>query len=56
MALLLKFNDWLAEHDRDTNPEVKGSGTVQAGVGIYYFEESAPLADSPDHKDSDHAP
>lgn len=55
MALLLKFNDWLAEHDRDTNPAIKGSGTVQAGVGIYYFEESAPLADSPDHKDSDHA-
>lgn len=41
MELLVKFNDWLSEHDRDTNPHVQGTGTIQAGVGIYYFEEMA---------------
>lgn len=39
-ALLEKFNLWLAEHDRDTNPDVAGSGRNRAGIGIYYFEES----------------
>lgn len=38
-ALLVKFNNWLAENDRDSSPNVKGTGKVQAGVGIYYFEE-----------------
>jgi hypothetical protein len=37
--LLVKFNTWLAENDRDSSPEVKGTGKVKAGVGIYYFEE-----------------
>ncbi|HEY9199438.1 MAG TPA: DUF6502 family protein [Gammaproteobacteria bacterium] len=39
-ALLEKLNAWLAEHDRDTNPDVAGTGRNRAGVGIYYFEES----------------
>ena len=39
-ALLERLNQWLAEHDRDTNPDVAGSGRHRAGVGIYYFEES----------------
>ncbi|MGB0847928.1 MAG: DUF6502 family protein [Thiolinea sp.] len=51
MALLVKFNEWLARHDRDANPAVTGSGTVYAGVGIYYFEESAVPAAHPNHKD-----
>lgn len=38
-ALLEKLNLWLAEHDRDTNPVVSGSGRNRAGIGIYYFEE-----------------
>ncbi|MCK5812804.1 MAG: hypothetical protein KAH03_01040 [Cocleimonas sp.] len=38
-ALLVKFNKWLAENDRDSSPEIKGTGKVKAGVGIYYFEE-----------------
>ncbi|MFZ1386610.1 MAG: DUF6502 family protein [Thiolinea sp.] len=37
--LLLRFNQWLYEHDRDSNPSVQGSGRMQAGVGIYYFEQ-----------------
>lgn len=39
-ALLEKLNLWLAEHDRDTNPDVAGTGRNCAGVGIYYFEDS----------------
>ncbi|MFQ5937243.1 MAG: DUF6502 family protein [Acidiferrobacterales bacterium] len=30
---------WMAEHDRDTRPNVKGTGRKRAGIGIYYFEE-----------------
>lgn len=37
--LLEKFNAWLVERDRDSNPELKGTGRYVAGVGIYYFEE-----------------
>lgn len=39
MALLLKLNAWLAQQDRDHNPEASGSGRMRAGLGIYYFEE-----------------
>jgi len=55
MALLLRFNEWLAQHDRDSNPEVKGDGKMRAGVGIYYFE--TPLEPTPRTiiKDSDNA-
>ena len=38
--LLEKLDKWLAQHDRDTNPEIKGTGRNRAGLGIYYFEES----------------
>lgn len=39
-ALLEKLNLWLAERDRDTNPDAAGTGRNRAGIGIYYFEES----------------
>lgn len=39
--LLLKLNEWLAEHDRDSNPNITGTGRMRSGVGIYYFEEDA---------------
>ncbi|MGB0848832.1 MAG: DUF6502 family protein, partial [Thiolinea sp.] len=55
MALLVELNEWLAEHDRDTNPQVQGTGTVQAGVGIYYFEEVVDVTTAHTHKDSPHA-
>lgn len=45
-ALLERLNLWLAEHDRDTNPDVTGEGRHRAGIAIYYFEESM-------HKDKD---
>ncbi|MEZ5477125.1 MAG: DUF6502 family protein [Thiolinea sp.] len=38
-ALLIKFNTWLQQHDRDSNPNAGGQGRIRAGVGIYYFEE-----------------
>ena len=38
--LLEKFDKDLAVLDRDTNPNVEGSGRMHAGVAIYYFEES----------------
>ena len=37
--LLEEFNTWLAERDRDSNPDSEGTGRVRAGLGIYYFEE-----------------
>lgn len=40
--LLLRFNQWLYQHDRDHHPEIQGTGRMQAGVGIYYFEQ--PMA------------
>ena len=37
--LLELLDRWLAKHDRDVNPEVRGTGRMKAGLGIYYFEE-----------------
>lgn len=37
--LLERLDAWLAERDRDNNPEVEGTGRHVAGIGIYYFEE-----------------
>ncbi len=41
-ALLEELDRWLSQHDRDSNPEVVGSGRKHAGFGIYYFEEDVP--------------
>lgn len=38
-ALLERLDEWLARHDRDTQPAVAGTGRNRAGIGIYYFEE-----------------
>ncbi len=38
-ALLIELDRFLAKQDRDINPDVKGTGRKQAGVGIYYFEQ-----------------
>jgi len=37
--LLEKLDRWLSDHDRDTQPDITGSGRNLAGVGIYYFEK-----------------
>jgi hypothetical protein len=39
--LLEEFNVWLAERDRDANPDSTGTGRVRAGLGVYYFEEDS---------------
>ncbi|MBD3646721.1 MAG: hypothetical protein HUJ31_04545 [Pseudomonadales bacterium] len=45
LGLLKKFDAWLAEQDRDANPEAADSNDsisddrFRAGIGIYYFEE-----------------
>jgi hypothetical protein len=38
--LLESADQWLAQRDRDINPEIKGIGRNRAGFGIFYFEES----------------
>lgn len=37
--LIETLDRWLARHDRDANPAVRGSGRVRAGVGVFGFEE-----------------
>lgn len=37
--LIELLDDWLARHDRDTNPSARGSGRVRVGLGIFSFEE-----------------
>ncbi len=37
--LLEDLDARLATCDRDTNPEIEGTGRYRSGVGIYYFEE-----------------
>ena len=37
--LLEEFDRWLAQHDRDVNPNASGDGRKAIGVGLYYFEE-----------------
>jgi len=38
-VFLQLLDQWMAEHDRDVNPDVSGKGRKAAGVGLYYFEE-----------------
>ncbi|HEX9757000.1 MAG TPA: DUF6502 family protein [Nitrospiria bacterium] len=38
-AFLEFFDRFLAQHDRDANPTIKGTQRKRAGIGIYYFEE-----------------
>jgi hypothetical protein len=39
-TLLENADHWLAQHDRDINPEVKGVGRNRTGFGIFFFEQS----------------
>lgn len=49
-ALLEFFDEWMAAHDRDVNPDIKGSGQHAAGIGIYYFEEEPEQVGEDVHK------
>lgn len=44
--LLENADQWLARHDRDISPAVKGSGRNRAGFGIFFFEEPYSEEDS----------
>ena len=37
--LIELLDRWLADHDRDANPAVSGSGRMRAGLGVFTFEE-----------------
>ncbi len=37
--LLESADKWLAQHDRDATPSVKGTGRNQAGFGIFFFQK-----------------
>jgi len=54
--LLELLDRWLAERDRDTNPEVAGTGRKRAGVGIYYFEDEETGESSTQGSDSEGGP
>ena len=46
--LIELLDRWLANHDRDDNPAVTGSGRMRAGVGVFVFEELLePRAENP---------
>ena len=46
-TLLEALDQFMSAHDRDTNPEVAGSGRHRAVLGVYYFEESLEGEESP---------
>jgi hypothetical protein len=51
LALLKKFDRWLANEDRDSDGHVTlEDGRFRAGIGIYYFEE--PIANQVDEERS----
>jgi hypothetical protein len=37
--LIEHMDAWLARHDRDANPSIRGTGRIRAGLGIFCFEE-----------------
>lgn len=39
-ALIDEAGAWLARHDRDTHPDVEGTGRMRAGIGVFLFEET----------------
>jgi hypothetical protein len=45
-TLLENLDRWLAQHDRDVTPTVKGTGRNNAGIGIYYFEEPYSIGEN----------
>ena len=45
--LLELLDGWMAQHDKDDNPDVEGPAGRRAGIGIYYFEEESEGEDEP---------
>ena len=44
--LLIKLNNWLAQHDMDKQPTIKSKHPMKVGVGVYYFEDTVNRNDS----------
>jgi hypothetical protein len=45
-VLLESADKWLAQHDRDVTPAVKGTGRNRAGFGIFFFEDNSTEEES----------
>jgi len=54
--LLDWLDRWLSARDRDTSPDVQGTGRMRAGVGIYYFENEETEESSTGGPDSEGGP
>lgn len=39
-GVLEQLNEWLAEHDRDSTPDIVGRGRARLGLGIHIIEET----------------
>jgi hypothetical protein len=39
IAFLRDMNQFFETQDRDSNPNVQGSGRNRAGIGLYFFRE-----------------
>lgn len=50
-ALVDSLAAQMAKHDRDTNPDVAGSGRNRVAVGVYYFQEELPIATAAPNQD-----
>lgn len=37
--LLETLDKYMAQHDRDANPNVRGTGRKRAGIGVFYFDD-----------------
>ena len=46
--LLEELDHWLAEHDRDHNPDVLGSGSARIGLMIFQFQDIKAVEDEND--------
>ncbi|MDH5632899.1 MAG: DUF6502 family protein [Gammaproteobacteria bacterium] len=40
-----RMDKWMAQHDRDVNPSINGTGRRRIGIGVYYFEEQNSTED-----------
>ena len=48
-SLLEALDSFMSKHDRDANPDARGSGRQRAVLGIYYYEE--PYGQAPSDED-----
>ncbi len=49
--VLEQLDEWLAQHDRDSNPGLRGTGRVRLGLGIYEIQSPAEASEEEDRSD-----